>query len=47
VDRIDELEKRIAIIEMALRQARMMPEPAPVIVHTANTLPAPPTKTAA
>jgi hypothetical protein len=44
---IDELERRLAIIELALRQAHLMPEPAPVIVPKPNTMPAPPDKTAA
>jgi hypothetical protein len=45
MDRIEELERRVALIEMALKQARMMPEPAPRVVHKPNTQAAPPTAT--
>jgi hypothetical protein len=36
MERIDELDHRIRIIEDALRHAHLLPEPAPTIVPKAN-----------
>jgi hypothetical protein len=41
MERIDELDHRLRIIEDALRHAHLLPEPAPTIVPRPNTAPAP------
>jgi hypothetical protein len=46
MDRIEELERRVRIIEMALSQAKLLPEPAPTVNQVPHTRPAEPTKAA-
>jgi hypothetical protein len=46
MDRIEALEARVRIIEMALSQAKLLPEPAPAVNQIPHTRPAEPTKPA-